>query len=392
MNSGGLWCELEKIDRQLVDMLSARMDVVKRMGQESLEDRLQPNKSQADSILSAFGERAARSHRRLREICRSIAIAYDEVVAPATAVVYCLGPQGSFTHLAASRWFGGSADYKLLDDIPSVFEQAANDANAYCVVAVGNSVSGPYGGTLDLLSRHAGHVFSTVSGNTMGICAATRLTIDHSLIGSGEVGEIRSVCSHPQAFDQCGKSVEEFQQRHGLEQLTRIYAKSTADAARQAAANRSIAAIAHRLSARISGLRILQERIDDNPRSETMFFLLSRQQVQVDRLQRTFICFRCPDTHGALCNALSALAECEINITMLFARPIADEPWQFSFYAEIEGHAATQPVFDALTNMAKATQPYKVKVLGSYGIEQTLDEASNSNGGNSQCDRTTTDN
>jgi prephenate dehydratase len=83
--------------------------------------------------------------------------------------------------------------------------------------------------------------------------------------------EIRRVASHPQALAQCTKLLE----RHGWELVAR---SATSTAARQLSEekDRSCAVIASAAAARLYGLTLLAEGVEDDPANTTRFAVVRR--------------------------------------------------------------------------------------------------------------------
>ena len=67
---------------------------------------------------------------------------------------------------------------------------------------------------------------------------------------------------------------------------------------------------------------------------------------------------------GALSEVLARLAQRGINLTKIESRPIPGTSWQYHFYLDLEGHAASQPVTAALEELRPFTTD--LRVLGTY--------------------------
>src|SRR5207249_529377 len=103
-----------------------------------------------------------------------------------------LGPAGTFTHAAAMRRFGTSAQLIPLRSIADIFEEVERGRAECGVVPVENSTEGPVNITLDRLIESD----AVITGE---------LTLDisqHLLSRATELEEIKIVCSHPQGLAQ----------------------------------------------------------------------------------------------------------------------------------------------------------------------------------------------
>jgi len=65
-----------------------------------------------------------------------------------------LGPQASFTHLAAIKKFGEKADFISCDNISEVFNKVENKEAYLGVVPIENSIEGVVNHTLDMFITH----------------------------------------------------------------------------------------------------------------------------------------------------------------------------------------------------------------------------------------------
>ena len=124
-----------------------------------------------------------------------------------------LGPQGTFSHEAASLV---SDNLVSFCSIPSVMESVANGECEYGVVPIENSIEGSVTLTLDSMI----HNFDLKIRNEIVI------PINHNLLAARDmsVDEVQDVYSHSQALGQCQPYLE----RHGM---TPHYTLSTAAAA-----------------------------------------------------------------------------------------------------------------------------------------------------------------
>jgi prephenate dehydratase len=164
------------------------------------------------------------------------------------------------------------------------------------------------------------------------------------------------------ALGQCRK----FLRKLGVEQ---IVVADTAGAARAVAerGDNSRAAIASRLAAKIYGLDILAEDVEDETHSTTRFIVLSRDQRWAARgkhpVVTTFV-FQVRNIPAALYKALGGFATNSVNMTKLESYMIEGNFFATQFYADVEGHPEDRPLKLALEELEFFSD--YVKILGVY--------------------------
>ena len=82
------------------------------------------------------------------------------------------------------------------------------------------------------------------------------------------------------------------------------------------------------------------------------------------RLWHTSVRFVTHHHPGALHDAIEPLRRYGVNMSSLQSRPIPGRPWDYQFYADLEGHPLDAPVGEALREMeGKVAQ---IAYLGCY--------------------------
>ena len=133
-------------------------------------------------------------------------------------------------------------------------------------------------------------------------------------------------------------------------------APSTAGAARRVAesADRRQAAISSRWAAERYGLTVLLNDVSDHAQNYTRFVAIAAH-TRIDRREgeawRCAIRFVTHHHPGALHDAIEPLWRFGVNMTSLQSRPIHGRPWDYQFYADLEGHPLDRPVSEALREM-----------------------------------------
>jgi chorismate mutase/prephenate dehydratase len=260
-----------------------------------------------------------------------------------------LGPEYSFSHLAAVERFGSAIEFLRTDAIAAVFEQVNRGHADFGVVPLDNSTDGRVADTLDMFVRLP----------QLRICAEVRLRVHHNLLANCEQQEIRRVYSKPQALSQCRTWLAKNVPHASLIEVT-----STAAAAELAVREPGAAAVASRQAATRYGLRLLFTDIEDNPNNETRFAVIGHQTGERTGHDKTAVMFRVPHQPGALVNALDVFKQGKINLTWIESFPARAPQPEYVFFVDFEGHADDAKVARTL----KALQEHceEVTVLGSF--------------------------
>jgi chorismate mutase/prephenate dehydratase len=260
-----------------------------------------------------------------------------------------LGPQGTFTHAAAMKQFGFSAQLVPQKSIPAVFDEVQRGRAHYGVVPVENSTEGAVSHTLDMFME-----------SEQKINAEILLEISHYLLSrTGRFEDIRKVVSHPQPLAQCRKWLEE-----NLPDIPLIDVGSTALAAQTAAEDESAAAIASEMAASLYGLQIVKERIEDNPNNFTRFLVIGRKTPERSGRDKTSVMFSVKDEPGILYRMLEPFSKRGINLSKIESRPMKKKAWEYIFFLDMEGHIEEDSVRAAVDELKGYCQ--FIKVLGSY--------------------------
>jgi chorismate mutase/prephenate dehydratase len=149
-----------------------------------------------------------------------------------------------------------------------------------------------------------------------------------------------------------------------LSQASWVEVKDEAQAVDMARKDPKTALVAPPQAATVHDLSIIAGDIQDSVFNQTRFLIIGKAQLPESGQDKTSILFVARHQPGALLNALAALAEQGINLTRIESRPIRDKPWDYYFFADLEGHAEEEQVKKALAALEKCAT--LVKVFGSY--------------------------
>jgi len=186
------------------------------------------------------------------------------------------------------------------------------------------------------------------------------LEISHCLLShAARLEDIAVVYSHPQALAQCYSWLSKYVPHAEMKETF-----STAVAAQMAQKDASSAAIAGEYAAKVYGLPVCKQKIEDNPRNYTRFWVIGKASPGRTGHDKTSLMFSIKDGVGALHDMLQPFAKNSINLSKIESRPFRKKPWEYIFFIDIEGHAEDRNVQAALEGVANAAQ--FMKILGSY--------------------------
>ncbi len=265
---------------------------------------------------------------------------------PRLRVAY-LGPRHSFTHIAATRLFP-DAEYVAAKSITEVFNLVESYEASYGVVPLENSLEGPVGETLDNL---ASTMLSIYAGLEMRI---------KLVLATGSENPAKKLYSHPHAYGEAYHNVARILSSHEF-----IPTTSTSQAATEAARNHAYCLCSEQ-AARKNNLKIILEDASTAP-NYTRFITIAWHD-QPRNAHRTMLITALPDKPGSLHDWLEPFAKREINLKMIYSRPVPSKPWHYNFYIELEGTRLDKNIAEALQE-AKQRSLF-LRILGSYPYRQ----------------------
>jgi prephenate dehydratase len=275
---------------------------------------------------------------------------------PTTRRIGFLGPEGTFTEQALLTQpdlvEGTLVPLPSIGDVLLATERGEVDLG---FVAIENSIEGSVNVTLDLLAFETELLIQreVVISVQLNLLARPGATLD----------DITTVVSFPHAAAQCRGFLAD-----RLPGVQVSAANSTAQAAMQVGAGTDphIAAIGTALAAKVYGLDILAEDIEDHPENETRFVVVARDGIPAPtgHDKTSVVVFQDADRPGSLLGILQEFAARAVNLTKLESRPTKRGLGDYCFLIDLEGHLSDELVADCLRDL-KSKQG-DVKFLGSY--------------------------
>lgn len=266
------------------------------------------------------------------------------------------GVRGSFHDIAAHQYFDGEQIQLICcNTFEEVFESIRKDPTTVGMMAIENTIAGSLLHNYELLRD---------SGTT--IVGEHKLHICHCIccLPDDDWSTITEVHSHPVALMQC----REFLAGHPT--LKAVEAEDTAGSAEEIARTQShgIAAICHADAARLYGLKVLENHIEDNKHNYTRFLVTVNPNKadlmrRLDQTNKASLVFSLPHAEGSLSKVLTILSFYDINLTKIQSLPIIGHEWEYLFYVDVtfDDLVRYRQSIDAITPLTK-----NIKILGEY--------------------------
>lgn len=265
-----------------------------------------------------------------------------------TGIAY-LGPEGTFTELAALKHFGHSVQTRPMAAIDEVFREVEAGSVPYGVVPIENSTEGVVSHTLDMFIN-----------SPLKICGEVLLRVHHHLLSrAGSPAEVKEVLAHQQALAQCREWLST-----NLPGVPRNAVASNAEAARIARERPEVAALGSEHASQLYNLDILASNVEDEPDNTTRFLVIGRQSVPPSGNDKTSLMVAIRNKAGALFDILTPLANYELDMTRIESRPSRRGMWDYVFFIDVVGHMDDLPMKRALRALEK--EAALLKPLGSY--------------------------
>src|SRR5713226_2685881 len=342
--------QIDKLDLHILKLVNERAAVAAEIGrlkndhcgeifspareEEVLQNVLQANKGPLDtSTVRAIFREIMSGSRALQKV---IKVSY-------------LGPEDSFSHLAAVERFGRTVEFMQVGSIAAVFEEVNRSHADFGVVPLENSTDGRVADTLDMFMRLP----------QLKIVSEVRLPIHHNLLSNCEQQKIRRVYSKPQALSQCRNWLSKNVPHASLHEVA-----STATAAELAQREPGAAAVASRQAAIRFGLRILFTDIEDSPFNETRFAVIGNQESRRTGKDKTAVMFKIPHNPGSLVATLNTFKAAKLNPTWIESFPAKTPKPEYVFFVDFEGHLEDPKIAKTLKALEERCE--EMVVIGSF--------------------------
>jgi len=270
-----------------------------------------------------------------------------------TKKIYFLGPQGSYTQIAANKFVDQLSLQGTLEPVSTiarVVSELVQNPDMLAVVPIENSIEGIVRETID-------NILNIEDG--LNILCQCYIPIQHCLISKGKFEEIKNIVSHPQALSQC----QNYICKNFSTDINIVSASSTSQGVQSLLGrDESWGAIGNELCAEHYELNIVAKNINDVADNKTRFVLIGRGAAQ--KQERTSMAFSTKNEPGALLRVLEIFKKHELNMVYLESRPSKKVFGEYVFYVDID--CGADKIKEALVNIERYCNFYKL--LGSYSV------------------------
>jgi chorismate mutase / prephenate dehydratase len=351
--------QIDKLDIQILEALNKRASIAAQIGKVKADAggevfSAAREEEVMNNVLGANG--GPLDAVTLRAIFREL-ISGSRSIQKLQKIAY-LGPEYSYSHLAAIQRFGAASVYNRTANIAAVFEEVIRRNADYGVVPLENSTDGRIADTLDLFVRFPDQV---------RICSEIRLRVRHHLLANCKQAEVRRVYSKAQALSQCRNWLSKNMPQASLHEVA-----STADAARLVQTEPHVAAVASREASVRYGITILAHNIEDSPFNETRFAVIGPSDSARTGTDKTALMFQIGHTPGALADVLGVFKSNKINLTWIESFPYREAKGQYVFFVDFEGHREDAKIKKALAALEATCDT--ITVLGSFPMAALTDD------------------
>ena len=277
-------------------------------------------------------------------------IAETKLEFPRKAVVACQGVEGSYAERACGKLFA-MPNTMYFNSFESVFNAVEKGLCQYGVLPVENSSAGSVTEVYDLMMRHKFYIVKGI-----------KLHINHALVAKkgAKVSDIKEIISHEQALQQCSEFLKT------LPNVKITVFENTATAAKYVSeSDRSdIAALSSPECAKLYGLDILKEDVQNNQNNYTRFICIAKNMEIYAGANKISLMLSVAHEPGSLHEMIGKVACQGLNLSKLESRPIPGKDFEFRFYFDIDGSVYSPYVLTLLKDMELSAE--KLSFLGCY--------------------------
>ena len=366
---------LDEIDNQIVNLYEQRMEICAHVGEYKIQtgkkvlDR-QREKEKLENVAgkasNPFNKKGVTElYEQLMSMSRKLQyeqlvkagalgrlpfIQVDSLDADQARVVFP-GTEGAYSEAAMKRYFGENCNSFYVRTFREAMEAIEDGATDFAVLPIENSTAGAVDEMYDLLVEFENY-----------IVGETVIPIRHTLSGlpGASLKDVKTVYSKGVALMQTSR----FLDSHSNWQ--RINVANTAIAAEKVLKDedKSQAAVCSAYAAKIHGLTVLADNINDNEHNSTRFIVVTNQKIFLKHASKISICLEVSHESGSLYRVLSHFIYNDLNMTKIESRPIEGRDWEYRFFIDFEGNMADGAVKNAIRGLREECR--NLRILGNY--------------------------
>ena len=265
------------------------------------------------------------------------------------------GSLGAYSHLAALEIY---PDAKIIPckTFDECFSKANEDDKIRIIIPESNRITGNIG------------VEYLIFKYRLNIYAEHFHSVQHHLLGlpGTKIKDIKNVYSHGQALSQSSKFIKKSNLIENVRADTAGSAKYISENK-----NKSEAAIASKLSAKIYNLDILASNIEDEKENATRFLIMGKPVLQPvlgkDKYITSFL-FKLKSKPAALYQSLGGFAINGVNLTKLQSYPEKNSFTSYFFLCDLDGHIDEPKIQKSLEELGLHCEDFHV--LGVFPADK----------------------
>ena len=367
--------QLDEIDNRMAELYQMRMDVCQQVGEYKVKagrkvyDRQREKDKLADVASKVQGEFNKKGIKELYSQLMSMSrkLQYQRLVEAGAlgrlpfiqihsldkenARVVFQGTEGAYGQAAMNQFFGEDVNCFHVRTFRDAMEAIEEGSADFAVLPIENSSAGPVNEMYDLLDEFENY-----------IVAETILPVVHTLSGlpGTRLSEIKRVYSKAEALMQTTRFLDDHSD------WQRISVVNTAIAAKKVLEDqdKAQAAVCSAYAAKIHGLEVLVDEINDEADNSTRFIVVTNQKIFLKDASKISIEFELPHESGSLYNILSHFIYNDLNMSKIESRPIEGRSWEYRFFVDFEGNLEEPGVKNALRGLREESR--SLKILGNY--------------------------
>ena len=362
--------QLDEIDNRMAELYQMRMDVCQQVGEYKVKagrkvyDRQREKDKLADVASKLQGEFNKKGIKELYSQLMSMSrkLQYQRLVEAGAlgrlpfiqihsldkenARVVFQGTEGAYGQAAVNCFH-----VRTFRDAMEAIEEGSAD---FAVLPIDNSSAGPVNEMYDLLDEFENY-----------IVAETILPVVHTLSGlpGTRLSEIKRVYSKAEALMQTTRFLDDHSD------WQRISVVNTAIAAKKVLEDqdKAQAAVCSAYAAKIHGLEVLVDEINDEADNSTRFIVVTNQKIFLKDASKISIEFELPHESGSLYNILSHFIYNDLNMTKIESRPVEGKQWEYRFFVDFDGNLEDAAVKNAIRGLREEAR--NLRILGNYSID-----------------------
>ncbi len=263
------------------------------------------------------------------------------------SIIYFQGTFGAYSHLAALS-IDPKAKILPCKTFDECFTKASEEPESKIIIPESNRITGNIGIEY-LIFKHRLNIYKEHFQK-----------IEHNLLGQpgAKLQDIKEVYSHAQGLSQCSKFIKK---NNFVEHIR----ADTAGSAEMISKTKNIkqSAIASTLSAKIYGLDVIKNNIENESGNLTRFLLMGKNISQPEFKDKTYITsflFKLKSKPAALYQSLGGFAINGVNLTKLQSYPEKNSFDSYFFLCDLDGHIEDPKVQKSLEELGLHCEDFHV--------------------------------